>query len=157
MLCHSCHITYQLRAETIDVLTRKGHTRLLSTYPQQACIVHIQTLNADIICDKLFLVDVSWLYRLNLESVWIHSEQSQLVATYPDASGVSCHTVYVAVNTQSCHTKLLTYSIVPLALLAIIHHQSALSVQPYVVVLVGICTQRLCVVVLQCRYTLGHP
>ena len=88
MLCHSCHIAHQVRSESVDVLTRKGHTRLLSTYPQQSSIVHIQTLYADVISDKLFLVDVAWLNRLYLVSCRIHSEQSQLVATYPDAAGV---------------------------------------------------------------------
>ena len=86
ILCDGCDVAYVTGAETVDILSAEGHTRFLRTYPQQVGIIHIDTLDADLVNLSGIHVDVTGLDALHSMCVDIHSQQSELVGTNPDVT-----------------------------------------------------------------------
>ena len=76
MLFHGCDITNQIRTESVNVLTSIGYARFLGSNPQQTGIVHIHALDADIILNPLFLIDVTRLNSFVFVSVGVKADES---------------------------------------------------------------------------------
>ena len=86
ILCDGCDVAQVTGTETVDILSAVGNARLLRTYPQQVGIIHIDTLDADLVDLSGIHIDVTWLDALHTMCVDVHFQQSELVRTDPDVT-----------------------------------------------------------------------
>ena len=157
-LCYSGDISYQVAGKLIDIVTVIGYTRLLRTYPEQVCVVHIHTLYADVVLQGAVVVDVTWLDALSFIVVDVGANQSAAVSTYPDvAAAVSCHAVDAMVNRNAAQPQMVANAGIPGIGILVVDHQRSLAVEPNVVHLVCKDLERLALTQVLLGYQIGLP